>query len=325
MATFRKRGKSWYAEVTRHGKRKSATFKTKAEAVAWAAQAEADIISGKRGSIPDKTFADLLGKYAADVSPSKKGARWGEIRLAKLAGMDIGKIRLDALTATDVAEWRDARLKEVSPSSVVREWKLLSSACNVALTEWKWLAENPFVGVKRPAENKPRDRLIADNEIERILFACGYDYAKTPETAYARVGAAFLFAIETAMRAGEIIGMTWNDVNVDVRVAKLRDTKNGFDRDVPLSREAIRILEQLPKSDPVFGITSASLDALFRKAKQSAVIEGVTFHDSRHLAITRLAKKLDVLDLARMVGHRNLSQLMIYYNAPASETAKLLD
>jgi integrase len=61
-------------------------------------------------------------------------------------------------------------------------------------------------------------------------------------------------------------------------------------------------------SDPVFALKSAQLDVLWRKLRDRAGIVDLTFHDSRHEAITRLAKKLDVLSLARMVGHRNLNR-----------------
>ena len=56
-----------------------------------------------------------------------------------------------------------------------------------------------------------------------------------------------------------------------------------------------------------------------------AKIEDLTFHDSRHEACTRLARKIDVLDLARMIGHRDLRSLMTYYNPSASEIADRLD
>lgn len=51
----------------------------------------------------------------------------------------------------------------------------------------------------------------------------------------------------------------------------------------------------------------------------------LTFHDARHEACTRLARKLEVLDLARMIGHRDPRSLMIYYNPTASEIAERLD
>lgn len=133
-------------------------------------------------------------------------------------------------------------------------------------------------------------------------------------TANQRVAVAFLFAIETAMRAGEICSLTPKDISG--RSAVLQRTKNGTKRGVPLSTRAAQLLKVLPEvaeAEPIFGLTAASLDALFRKAKKRAMIDDSTFHDTRHLAITRLAKKLNVLDLARMVGHRDLRQLQVYY------------
>jgi integrase len=127
------------------------------------------------------------------------------------------------------------------------------------------------------------------------------------------------------MRAGEIMRLRPNDINIEKRFARLPMTKNGTSRDVPLSSEAIRLIEALPKSDPIFGLDSAILDALWRKLRDRAAVSDLRFHDSRHEAITRLARKLDVLDLARMVGHRDLKMLMIYYNATAEELAKRLD
>ncbi len=64
---------------------------------------------------------------------------------------------------------------------------------------------------------------------------------------------------------------------------------------------------------------------IFRRALQLAKIEGLTFHDTRHEAITRLAKKLQILDLARAIGHRDPRSLMVYFNATAEEIAEQLD
>jgi integrase len=88
------------------------------------------------------------------------------------------------------------------------------------------------------------------------------------------------------------------------------------------------LLERLPspgERGTLFDITAASLDAIFRKVRTRAAIHEATFHDTRHLAITRLAKKVDVLDLVRMVGHRDLKQLLVYYSENAETTASCLD
>ena len=79
--------------------------------------------------------------------------------------------------------------------------------------------------------------------------------------------------------------------------------------------------------DPVrvFTLDDASRDALFRKARDKCKIDNLHFHDSRANAITALAKKLDIHDLARMIGHRDLKSLLCYYRKSASDMAKSLD
>lgn len=156
-------------------------------------------------------------------------------------------------------------------------------------------------------------------------MACAYSYSDAPILVSARCGAAFIFAIETAMRAGEIIKLTWDNVFFDKSYCFLPDTKTGRSRQVALSKESIRILKQLPRDDEYcFNLSSSQLDANFRKAKACALVDDLHFHDSRHEAITRLAKKIHVMDLARMVGIRDLKILMVYYNERAEDIAKRL-
>lgn len=328
MASITKSGRKWRAQVKLKGVRDSDTFDTKAEAMAWAVETEKAIQAGKRGEIPDKTFGQLLERYRDEISITKKGERWERLRIGMLCRDEIAKIKLQELKTEHFATWRDRRLRSVSAASVLREWTLISHALNIAVAEWRWLRENPIKGVRRPAEPPPRDRRPSGYENERLLFALGYDYEKTPSTVTARVGAAWLFAQETALRAGEIAGLTRDRVDLEKRYVRLVETKNGTRRDVPLSAEAVRILRQVDEvrdGPSVFGLTVQQIDALFRKGKARAMIEDLHFHDSRHEAITRLAKKLDVLELARMVGHRDLRQLMVYYNATAEELAQKLD
>lgn len=326
MASYRKKGSGWEVSVCRKGVRRSKTFDTKIEATFWAAETEKEIMSGQAGKIPDKSFAELLQRYGNDVSPTKRGCDWELKRINLICRDEIALVMLSNLRSEIFASWRDRRLRTVSVGTVLREWNLLSHAINVSIKEWGWLKENPLKNVKRPAQPRARDRLISDDEIERLLFALGYDYERYPGTISARVGAALLFAIETAMRAGEICGLMWANVDLDKRTAKLIETKNGHKREVPLSIEATRILNQVKSdSESVFNLQSSQIDSLFRKAKKMAMIEDLHFHDSRHTAITRLACKLNVLELARMVGHRDLRQLQVYYNASAESLAKKLD
>lgn len=323
MASFRKRNGRWQAEISKNGKRQAKSFDSKAEAKDWAAVTEAEITQNTAEKFESGPFRKLIDRYARTVSIHKKSARWEIIRLEKMMRYPIADIPMKDLSPRHFAEWRDKRLEEVSGSSVNREMQTLSHALNTAVNEWEWLPKNPMQGVRRPKKNKPRDRRISQDEIDLLIYVSGYKKDKPPQKVQELVIHTFLFALETAMRAGEILGLEWKDVDLERRVATLQDTKNGDKREVPLSTEAIRLLKMLP--DTVFGLKSSQLDSVFRKMRKQAMIDDLHFHDTRHEAITRLASKLDVLALARMVGHRNIAMLQVYYNESAEDLAKRLD
>jgi integrase len=147
----------------------------------------------------------------------------------------------------------------------------------------------------------------------------------TEENPTARKIHAFRFSCEAAMRAGEVIGMSWEDIDLDARVVHLPKTKNGRPRDVPLSGAAIGLLKQLPALSPVFGLNSSLLDALFHKIKTRALVEGLTYRNSRPAALTMLSHKVDVMTLAKIKGHRDLRILMnTYHHETAVDVAKRL-
>lgn len=331
MATISKEPSGTYrVRIRKNGVTKSAAFRTKAQANAWAASVETEIEAGRLGKTPDKTFGQLIERYLAEEVPKKRGSRWEELRFNALLGRGksevadpLVKVWLDDLSPDHFAQWRDRRLSVVSAGSVLREWNALSAACTVAVKEWRWLPSNPMSQVRRPKSPAPRTRRISQDEIDRICLATGY-HDGLLDTATARVGAAFLFAIETAMRAGEICGLREEDVSG--RVAHLPKTKNGYARNVPLSSRALEILKQLPEGEStLFNVPSASLDALFRKAKDRAMIEDLHFHDTRREALSRLAKKVDVLTLAKISGHRDLRILSnVYYQTDMGEVADMI-
>lgn len=321
MATFRKRAGTWRAEVCIKGTRASATFTTKREAQAWAAQEETKLREESAGKVPNRPFRDLLERYSREVSSKKHGAAREKKMINVILRDPLVEVSLRMLAPTDIAAWRDRRLQQVSGATVDREMTILSHACSVARREWGWLRVNPVSNVRRPPPTPARTRRPTAEESEKLLDALGYSRETLPERTSARVGAAYLFAIETAMRAGEICGLEWQHVNE--RHLHLPRTKNGYARDVPLSAEARRIIEQLRGLNggegAVFGVSTASLDALFRKAKARTLIEDLHFHDTRREALTRLSKVFDVLELARISGHRDLRVLQNVYYAPSAE------
>ncbi|MGD8911283.1 MAG: site-specific integrase [Candidatus Thiodiazotropha sp.] len=311
MATFQKVGKKWRAGVCVNRIRRTKTFHTKALAEAWARETEQELESGVLSG--KKTLSDLLLKYKETVSTRKKSHKREEKRIEALQRDPIGQVRLSEFAAPHVSEWKERRLKEVKTDSVRRDWVLLSHACNVAMKEWHWLKNNPFTEVQRPPESPPRKRRITDDELERMLFASGFDYTP-PQTLTATVGLVMLWAIETAMRAGEICSMKWEDTHE--KYVHIPNAKNNQARDVPLSSEAQRLLKLATGEDTVFGINTSQLDSLFRKMKKRALIDDLHFHDLRREALSRLAQVFGLMELAKISGHRNLSILQNVYYAP---------
>lgn len=319
MPTYRQRGPNWRAEVYKNGQRESASFPTKRQAVAWATQREAELVGAR---LPGHTLRDALRRFSEEISPTRKGARWEQTRLATIERDPLADRPLPSLTRADVADWRDRRLKVVAGASVRRELNLLIAVLSECAGDWGWLHANPAREVKRPASPPPRRRRVSPDEIERVTLALGLADLES-ETSAQRTGLAFLFALETAMRAGEILGLRWEDLVG--KSARLPDTKNGDARTVPLSARAREILSALPRDrSTCFDVHAGTRDALFRRAVAAAEITDLHFHDSRAEAIWRLSKKLDVMELARMIGHRDLRSLLIYYNADPDELADRL-
>lgn len=292
----------WRAQINRNGIRRSKAFPSKGAAQAWAGQQESEIMAGERGEIPNLTVSDLFTRYLKEVSPAKKGARWETIRLQALERDRIASVRLKALDSPHVADWQQRRLQAISAASVRRERNLLNNVFEIARKEWRWLKRNPFEGVRRPKDGKPRDRIATDEELARLL-----------ELASPAMQRAIVGAVETGMRAGELA----SNPQIRGRVAYLLDTKNGTAREVPLSEKAVECF-------PV-GLSAGSISELFARLCEQAGIEGLTFHDLRRSAIVRLARKLTPLELAKMVGHKDLRMtLNVYYKQDAESVAAKL-
>lgn len=337
MATYQKRGRSWRAIVRKNGATTTATFDTKAEAVEWATITEAKILAGEEpkqaarlAAVEGVSFAKLAQRYADEISVHKKGRRWEQCKLPTF-GRDYELFRKPAasITGPDMAKWRDDRLKQVKPDTVRRELIMISSVFTQAIKEWNLGIEvNPCRLITRPKSAPPRKQRVSETERKTIATALGWDCESQPRDSKQWAAFAFYLGIETAMRKGEILSVTWANVHLDDRYIHLGDTKNGDERDVPLSSSAVALLKLLkPRSGgtKLIPVQSGHLDVLFREARDSCGLRRIRFHDSRREAATTMSRKLsNVLELAAVTGHKSLQTLKIYYAPkPGDLAAKL--
>ncbi len=335
MATFRKRGERWQARIQRRGHPPlTKSFLNRQDADKWARLTESELERGLYicpAEAQRTTLADALDRYKREVSIHKKShgvekyyiQHWERSKLAPLA--------LSAIRGSDVAQYRDKRLKAgLSTSSVKHELALLSHLFSVASREWGMESlGNPVKAIRQPAMARGRERRVSDAEIDALCQFVNSDLA-----------ACVRLALHTAMRRGELLRLRWADIDFTKAVAVLHDTKNGDRRVVPLSSVAMGLLLGLVRriDGGVFGLTdsrvSHGLKAAVGKARKAYEAEGGTderflvdlhFHDLRHEAASRLVEKgLYPLEVMAITGHRDTKMLKRYVHLKAEDLARKL-
>jgi integrase len=319
MSSIQKRATGYQVQIRRRGYPSiSKVFSSKRDADSWSRLIESDMDRGAyldRTEADKTTLGDLLERYVSEITPLKKSASVEAIRLRRFIREErLCAYKASALTGKLLAEWRNSRLKRVSGSTVNRELNTLSHAINVARREWGIHINNPVELIQRPKHNKGRERRLSRGE-ETKLFEVLESNTRNPW-----IRPIVVFAIETGMRRGEILSLVWANVDLQTRVVRLIDSKNGEGRSVPLTLKASALLQALPRTvdGRVFATTAEALKLAFARAVGCAGIDDLHFHDLRHEAVSRLFEKgLNVMEVASISGHKTLQMLRRYTHLDA--------
>lgn len=324
MATIRKLRGRWQAMVRRKGiAPRSKSFDKKSDAEKWARDLEAQV--DVSGYVPDTkiaeqtTLGDILTRYRDEITPTKRSAKTETIRINAMLRRDVCHRTLALLSSSDLAGYRDERLKTVAPATIIRELNTISHALDVAQREWGiHLARNPAKLVRRPSAPKGRTRRLEGDEEVKLLAAA--DRGRNPW-----MKPLIILAVETGMRRGEILGLRWEDVDLERRIAHLSITKNGESRDVPLSSRAVETLTglmQQPDRHPerVFPVSGNAIRLAWEHLRQRAGVGDLHIHDLRHEAVSRLFEKgLDIMEVSTISGHKTLTMLKRYTHLRAED------
>ena len=321
MASIIKRNGKYHVRVRRHGSRTVCkTFTYRKDAIRWANDRERLIESGI-GNVQDTGMLAILDRYEQSVSKQKKSYDVEKYRIQTIRKSELAKKTIRTVSASDVAVFRDERLKLVQPASVQRELVVLSHVFTMAIREWGYeLPNNPVSMIRKPPPSKPRIRRLESGEEQRLFYVLS-------RNSNIWVMPVVILAIETAMRRSELLSMKWRHVELDKRVVHLTDTKNGDARDVPLSDKAVTTLTTLQKdgSGDVFPIHFEALKTAWRRTCDKAGITNLHFHDLRHEATSRFFEKgLNVMEVATITGHKDLRMLQRYTHLRAEDLARKL-
>lgn len=343
MATIvRTESNTWKALVRKTGwPPTSKTFRTKRDAEDWSRRVEDEMTRGvyiQRTPSEKMTLTEALVRYEKEIIPTKKTSTQvrDSRRIKLLKSSELGKYSLAALSSDIVAKYRDKRLTAGKSNNTVRlELALIGHLYNIAIKEWKiGLPFNPVANIRKPSPGPGRNHRISKVDHERLLLALR-EYSN-PMLAWI-----YEVALETAMRAGEILNLKVQDVDLERRILSLKDTKNGSARTVPLSKDAVRVLTEAltypvrPRDcDLVFfgepGRERKRGPYQFNKAwleiKQDLGLAELHFHDVRHEAVSRLVEAgLSDQEVASISGHKSMQMLRRYTHLRAEDLVRKLD
>lgn len=330
---------SYRARVRVRGHRpESATFARRTDAKTWAKGIEAAIAEGRRLPTIEArrhTLGELIDRYIRDVVPQKSPTavkqvpqlEWWRAELGDVIVADVGRAMIsearDKLAASETK--KGTRL---SPSTVNRYLAALSHAFTIAVREWGWIEANPAHLVRRLPEPKGRVRFLSPDERDRLLAACK---ASTDSRLYPVV----MIALLTGARAGEILGLRWEDVDLQRGRLTFHHTKNGERRGVRLPTPALDALREYGKVrkigvEFVFPSPKGERPGEPRKAwlaaLKAAKIEDFRFHDLRHSAASELAMMgASPSEIAAILGHKTLSMVKRYSHIADAHSDALLD
>jgi hypothetical protein len=316
MAYISKHKDKWRAQVSKDGVRKTAVWPTKREAVAWANRVELEISKGVI-SANSHTLREAINKYISTVSIHKRDAvRWETHRFDAMLAY-FGDVGLGSITSEHIGAWRSERIKTVSGSTILRESGLYRNLFRVAHFEWRWITSNPYEGVRLPSANAPRVQVWRWQQIKRVLRAGQRTGGKTLE-----VTQAFHIALRTGMRLKEAV-MAPAHFDRARRVVDLPSTKTAAKGEiVPLTRPGYRVMCAMP---PAFDVSQFRASMLFCHLLSNLLIKDLQFRDARATALTLMARRMDVLTLARISRHKDLKLLIsTYYRETPEDISRRL-
>ena len=332
MATIRKRKDSWQVQVRRRGNPIiSKTFRRYQDAQEWARHME--IKADRKDLDPitcpeaaNATVSDMITKYQREVLPHKRSRTVQGYVLSRFQRHPIANRKVSEITTQDFIGFKEERLAEVSATTFNHQIAIISHAFETAIKEWNWpIRSNPIKNLRRPKNNPGRERRITADEWQRLESAATISSRRDYLLPVMRL------AVETGMRCGEILGITWDNIDWKNRTLHLPITKNGYARTIPLSSKALSVLKQMKKAgEPhkgtrAFFVTGNGFKLAWQRLCKRAGVTDLHFHDLRHEAISRLIERgLSIPEVALISGHRDYRMLARYTHLkPESLVEKL--
>lgn len=316
MASIRKHYGKWQVHIRKKfAKPIVKSFISKIDAEKYAREIESKIDQGILTTYDEAgktTLRDLLERYRLEITAKKKGAEVEDYKIKYLQALQISENTLLRITPTKIAKLRDTLSESRKAGTVNKYLSFISNCWNLARKEWGIaLPENPVSMIYKPSVRDRRDRILTPAEYKRLLDAAA-------KSRLYSMKALVIFAYTSAARFGEIIKLHRKDVDYVQRTATLRDTKNGEDRKIPLTLEAMQVLKAQPITTTGNFFQDISHDRFkhyWDRVRRDAQITNFRFHDLRACAISNFflpPYNFQIPMVAKISGHKTWKELERY-------------
>lgn len=293
-----------------------------------------DLLQGKytlAENKKDKTFEEMCKIYE-DYAKNSKSSWKGNVSPLNNLSAFFRNRRLREITPQLIEKYRDKRKAyrkndgtPLKNATINREIEILRKMFNMAIDSG-WLEQNPCSSRKAPLwrEDNKKERFLLPNEEERLLLAC------TGQFAYLKP--IIICALQTGMRKGEILGLTWDCVNLERGYITLIKTKSNKVRKIPINGMLKREMMSLKKvsnyvfANPITKEPYYDLKTSFPALCKKAEVYGLVFHDLRHTAATRMVDSGAPLPVVQeILGHADVKTTMRYAHPVPEQKMKAIE
>jgi integrase len=326
--SIQKKGKTYYAVIALNGRRKWFRGPTKKDAQRSLTEKLNEIDNKTYREIPEISFNDFselwLRDYAeVSVKPSTLTGYKDIIK--RLLKPSIGNCNLTDITTGQLQAYVADRKKSVSGKTVCNEIVVIKEIFKHA-SRWGYLRINPAEYVERPKTTKPEIEILTPEEVEKFLSKADNHY---------RV--AFLTDVLTGLRAGELWGLKWIDIDWNSKQIHVRRSLWKGQFQTPKSKYSIRkadipdsLIQELKRwklscpvneHDVVFPSPEGKLSQhdntvkrYFNRALREAGLRQVSFHSLRHSnASIRIASGQNIKYIQSQLGHASINITLDIY------------
>jgi len=297
--------------------------------------AELFMQAGKR--IRYKTFREVCNEY---ISRWNKKDYSGQMQRINYWCQVFGDRIMTDIDIFDLREHIDSMTDEGQRATTINRKKaVLSSVYKFALSRG-YVDANIVRNVVIDDDTKRRDRVLSDDERQRLIKAC-------QESHWNKLYLLVLIAMTTGARKGELMSLRWCDVRFNDSTGYLGDTKNGTSRELHFAPVVMIELKRFQEIGsglifPSVEIPNQPMD--FRKAWSKALkmanisekdvfnVDGsvkqekFTFHCLRHGFCSALSDSgKEINQIAKLAGHKSIQTTMRYIHQGRDQKRLIVD